>query len=59
MALIYQEQEIGLNVLGIHTQSENTGPLITFPMARGASPCRVPVTVTPGNLENKQLNALF
>jgi len=28
-------------------------------MARGASRCRVPITVVPGNLTDEQLDALF
>ena len=56
--MIYEEHDIGLNVLGADTQSDIAGPSITFLMARGASRCRVPITVAPGNLAEKQLNAL-
>ena len=34
-------------------------PLISFMMSRGASRCRVPITVVPGNLSDEQLDALF
>ena len=57
--MICKEQEIGVNVLGADTQSDIAGPSITFLMARGASRCRVPITVAPGNLAEKQLNTLF
>ena len=30
-----------------------------FLMAKGASRCRVPITVVPGNLKDEQLDALF
>ena len=59
LELIEQEHEISLLVLGADTQSETAGPLITFLMARGASRCRVPITVVPGNLTDEQLDALF
>ena len=59
LELIDQEHEISLLVLGADTQSETAGPLITFLMARGASRCRVPITVVPGNLTDEQLDALL
>ena len=59
LELIDQEHEISLLVLGADTQSETAGPLITFLMANGASRCRVPITVVPGNLTDEQLDALF
>ena len=59
LEFIDQEHEISLLVLGADTQSETAGPLITFLMARGASRCRVPITVVPGNLTDEQLDALF
>ena len=51
--------QISLLVLGADTRSETAGPLITFLMANGASRCRVPITVVPGNLTDEQLDALF
>ena len=59
LELIDQEHEISLLVLGADTQSETAGPLIAFLMANGASRCRVPITVVPGNLTDEQLDALF
>jgi nucleotide-binding universal stress UspA family protein len=59
LALIDEEPDISLLVLGADTTSETAGPLITFLMARGASRCRVPITVVPGNLTDEQLDALF
>ena len=59
LALIDEEPSISLLVLGADTQSETTGPLISFLMSRGASRCRVPITVVPGNLSDEQLDALF
>lgn len=59
LALIDEHQEISLLVLGADTNAESAGPLISFLMARGASRCRVPITVVPGNLTDEQLDALF
>jgi nucleotide-binding universal stress UspA family protein len=59
LTLIDEELDISLLVLGADTKSETAGPLITFLMARGASSCRVPITVVPGNLTDEQLDALF
>jgi nucleotide-binding universal stress UspA family protein len=59
LALIDEEPSISLLVLGADTQSETAGPLISFMMSRGASRCRVPITVVPGNLSDEQLDALF
>ena len=58
-ALIDEEPDISLLVLGADTKSENAGPLINFLMTKGASRCRVPITVVPGNLSDEQLDALF
>ena len=59
LTLIDDELQISLLVLGADTKSDTAGPLITFLMAKGASQCRVPITVVPGNLSDEQLDALF
>jgi nucleotide-binding universal stress UspA family protein len=59
LALIDEEPSISLLVLGADTQSETSGPLISFLTSRGASLCRVPITIVPGNLSDGQLDALF
>jgi nucleotide-binding universal stress UspA family protein len=59
LSLISEEKDISLLVLGADTNSETAGPLITFMVARGASNCRVPITVVPGNLTDEQIDALF
>ena len=59
LALIAEEPSISLLVLGADTQSETAGPLISFLTSRGASLCRVPITIVPGNLSDEQLDALF
>ena len=59
LALIDEEPSISLLVLGADTQSETAGPLISFLTSRGASLCRVPITIVPGNLSDEQLDALF
>jgi hypothetical protein len=57
--LIDEEPDISLLVLGADTKSESPGPIISFLMGRGASRCRVPITVVPGNLTDAQLDTLF
>jgi hypothetical protein len=59
LTLIDEEEQISLLVLGADTQSETAGPLISFLMAKGASKCRVPITIVPGNLSDEQIDALF
>ena len=59
LALIDEEPSISLLVLGADTQSETSGPLISFLTSNGASLCRVPITIVPGNLSDEQLDALF
>ena len=54
--LINEEPEISILVLGANTQDENTGPLISFLTTRGASQCRVPITIVPGNLSDEDLD---
>ena len=59
LLLIDEDPTISLLVLGADTKSETAGPLINFFMSRGASLCRVPITIVPGNLSDDQLDALF
>ena len=59
LTLIDEHPEISLLVLGADTKSETAGPLINFLMAHGASRCRVPITVVPGNLSDADIDALF
>ena len=59
LGLIDEEPDISLLVLGADTKSESAGPIISFLMGRGASRCRVPITVVPGNLTDLQLDTLF
>jgi nucleotide-binding universal stress UspA family protein len=59
LALINEETQISLLVLGSDTKSETAGPLINFLMANGAANCRVPITVVPGNLSDEQIDAIF
>lgn len=59
LRLIDEEPDISLLVLGADTNSDSAGPIITFLMGRGASRCRVPITVVPGNMTDDQLDTLF
>lgn len=54
--LINSEPEISILVLGANVYDENTGPLINFLTTRGASQCRVPITIVPGHLSDEDID---
>jgi nucleotide-binding universal stress UspA family protein len=54
--LINSEPEISILVLGANVYDENTGPLINFLTTRGASQCRVPITIVPGHLSDDDID---
>lgn len=54
--LIDNEPEISILVLGANVYDENTGPLINFLTTRGASQCRVPITIVPGHLSDEDID---
>lgn len=54
--LIDSEPEISILVLGANVYDENTGPLINFLTTRGASQCRVPITIVPGHLSDEDID---
>ena len=57
IALIGEDAEIGVLVLGASTDSGGPGPLITQ-LIKSMPQLRVPVTVVPGNLSKEQLEAI-
>ena len=56
ISLINEEPEISILVLGLDTQDETTDSLISYLISRGAAQCRVPITIVPGNLSDKDLD---
>ena len=49
---------ISILVLGVSTQSSGPGPLVTHITSRGASTCRVPVTLVPDVMTDEAIDAL-
>lgn len=58
LALIDEEPNISILVLGASTQSEGPGPLIQYLMTKGVSRLRIPVTVVPGSLAEADIDKL-
>ncbi len=56
--LIDEEEIISILVLGVSTGSSGPGPLVTHITSRGASGCRVPVTLVPDNMTDDAIDAL-
>ncbi|XDZ66147.1 universal stress protein [Alphaproteobacteria bacterium LSUCC0684] len=56
--LINEEEDISILILGADTKADSTGPLITYLTTKGASQCRVPITIVPGNLSDEDIDQL-
>ena len=56
--LINSESLITVLVLGASTEMGNPGPLINF-IINGTSEFRIPITIVPGNLTDKQIDNLI
>lgn len=54
--LINEASEITMLILGASTDGENSGPLISYMTNKGASVCRVPITIVPGNLSDEDID---
>ena len=54
--LINEAGEITMLILGASTDGENSGPLINYMTTKGASICRVPITIVPGNLSDDDID---
>ena len=54
--LINEAEEITMLILGASTDGENSGPLINYMTTKGASICRVPITIVPGNLSDDDID---
>ena len=59
IALIKEEPNIRLLVLGADVKSDTAGPLVSYLTGKGASVCPVPLTIVPGNLTDEQLENLI
>ena len=54
--LINEASEITMLILGASTEGENSGPLINYMTTKGATMCRVPITIVPGNLSDEDID---
>ncbi len=58
LALVKEDPEIGILVLGAGTDKKGPGPLVTQ-MLKSAGTLPVPFTVVPGNLSKEELEAVI
>jgi len=58
LALLDEEPNISILVLGASPQSEGPGPLIQYLMTKGVSQLHIPVTIVPGSLANEEIDKL-
>ncbi len=56
--LINEEAEISMLILGANTAADNPGPLVSHLTTKGASMCRIPITIVPGNLSDENIERL-
>ena len=58
LQLIEEEEQICQLVLGANTKSDSAGPIVNYITGKGASRCKIPVVIVPGNLTDAQIEAL-
>ena len=56
--LIEEEEQICQLGLGANTKSDSAGPIVNYITGKGASRCKIPVVIVPGNLTDAQIEAL-
>lgn len=56
--MINDDASIALLVLGADTHADSAGPIVSYMTGRGASRCRVPIAIVPGNLSDEQIEKL-
>ena len=56
--VINEHEEISILILGANTQADSTGPLISYLTTKGAADCKIPITIVPGNLSDKDIDRL-
>jgi nucleotide-binding universal stress UspA family protein len=57
LALVKEDPEIGVLVLGASTEKSGPGPLVTQ-MSRTSGSLPVPITIVPGGMSKEQLEAI-
>ena len=55
VSLIESEPTISILVLAASTGSGGPGPIITYLLGKKARQSRIPITIVPGNLSDKEL----
>lgn len=58
LALIEEDQDIAVLVLGAGVDGEGPGPLVAGFANNNAAPLPIPVTIVPGSLTNQELDAI-
>jgi nucleotide-binding universal stress UspA family protein len=58
LALIDEDPDIRILVLGAATGAEGPGPLVALMAGKMAGTMHIPVTVVPGNLTESQIDEL-
>lgn len=58
LALLEEEPDISLLVLGTAVDGDDPGPLVNELIAKGGQRLRLPVTLVPGNLTTEEIDAL-
>ncbi|NQW09501.1 MAG: universal stress protein [Alphaproteobacteria bacterium] len=58
MKLIDEEPTISILVLGADTNADNPGPLVSYLSTKGAARLRIPITIVPGTLTDKEIDGL-
>ena len=56
--LINEVNTFSMLILGGNTGGESSGPLINYLTTKGASVCRIPITIVPGNLSDEDIDLL-
>ncbi|MEZ5668436.1 MAG: universal stress protein [Alphaproteobacteria bacterium] len=58
LALLDEEPQISVLVLGANTGGKGPGPLVSYLVGKVSGKLRVPITVVPGGLSDEQIDAL-
>jgi hypothetical protein len=58
LALLDEDPEIRLLVLGASAQKEGPGPLVSALAGQMSGSMRVPITVVPGDMSNEDIDEL-
>lgn len=58
VALIEEDPDIGILVLGASTDKEGPGPLVSMLASKGAGEYPIPITIVPGSLGDEEIDSL-